>query len=509
MNARVPLLLRRGACPGLSAPMPTGDGLLVRLVPADSISPDAFIALCAAARAHGNGTMEVTARGSLQVRGLTPASAPLFASEVARLDIAASDGVAVLAGPLRDDADAIIDTNSLAVELRQAIAHAHLALAPKVSVVFDGGGCLHFDALDADIRLRAIGSASAPRLLVALGRLLAPSPQLPDPYIPAEPVSYGTAPLLPLPACGVRGPIHALRLAARPPHPARESAPTSPRTRGEVLVSSTAPRLPPPEGGRGSWPPVWLGAIAPERAVDVVLGLLKEIAAHGPSGRAADVTRARGIDALRSKFDVTAAAPPTPRRPAEMVGRHRLRGGSLALGLALAFGHAQADALQELARLAAAHGARSIRPAPDRALMLIGIPPGEASALVAAAGQLGFVVSAGDPRRRIAACPGAPACASGFNDARRLAAELAPQLAGLRDGIAVHVSGCAKGCAHQAPAALTVVGTAHGCGIIRNGTARAMPRYHVAPAGLAAEVARAFPDGEAARVFPDREAVDG
>ena len=65
--------LRRGACPGLSAPMPTGDGLLVRFVPADAMPLDAFIALCAAARAHGNGIVEVTARGSLQVRGLTPA----------------------------------------------------------------------------------------------------------------------------------------------------------------------------------------------------------------------------------------------------------------------------------------------------------------------------------------------------------------------------------------------------------------------------------------------------
>jgi ribosomal protein L11 methyltransferase len=48
----------------------------------------------------------------------------------------------------------------------------------------------------------------------------------------------GATPLLPRPACGervgVRGLIHALRLAERPPHPARRGAPTSPRTRGEV-----------------------------------------------------------------------------------------------------------------------------------------------------------------------------------------------------------------------------------------------------------------------------------
>jgi precorrin-3B synthase len=129
--------------------------------------------------------------------------------------------------------------------------------------------------------------------------------------------------------------------------------------------------------------------------------------------------------------------------------------------------------------------------------MLIGAAPGDADGFAAAAEQLGFIVRAGDPRRRIAACPGAPACASGFIDTRRFAAALAPQLAGLRDGIAVHVSGCAKGCAHPAPAPLTVVGGADGCGIVRNGTARAAPWIHVAPGNLAAEIARAIAEGEA------------
>jgi len=460
--------LRRGACPGLSAPMPTGDGLLVRFVPADAMPPDAFIALCAAARAHGNGVVEVTARGSLQVRGLTPGSAPLFACEVAALGIGVGDGVAVLAGPLTDDAGAIIDGFTLAADLRRAIARAHLALAPKVSVIVDSGGPLHLDALSADIRLRAVGSPAAPRLRIALGALL-PRP---------EQGGGSEAPLLPLPLAGEgRGG------GARP-------------LRGTCREAVDPIANPPPRGEGGS--PVWLGAIAPEQATDVVLGLLKEIAARGPAARAADMLRARGIEALRSAFDIEPLPAPAPRPPAEMVGRHFLRDGSLALGLALAFGHAPADALAELGSIAAAHRARSIRPAPDRVLMLIGVPPGNASSLAAAAEQLGFVVAAADPRRRIAACPGAPACASGYIDARRIAAALAPQLAGLRSGIAVHVSGCAKGCAHPVPAALTVVGDAQGCGLIRNGTARATPRCHVAPPGLAAEVARILSHSEAA-----------
>ena len=77
---------RRGVCPGLSRPLPTGDGLLVRILPIGTIALDAFAGLCAAARDHGNGIIEITARGSIQVRGLSAHSAPRFADAVAGVD---------------------------------------------------------------------------------------------------------------------------------------------------------------------------------------------------------------------------------------------------------------------------------------------------------------------------------------------------------------------------------------------------------------------------------------
>ena len=144
--------------------METGDGLLVRLMPAGPIPLDAFIDLCEAARAHGNGTMEISARGSLQVRGLTPLSAPRFAGAVAALAIDLCEGVPVLADPLPDDPAALIDANSIAAALRRAVAGAGLSLAPKVSVVVDGGGRLSLDALFADIRLRAVATTEGPKL---------------------------------------------------------------------------------------------------------------------------------------------------------------------------------------------------------------------------------------------------------------------------------------------------------------------------------------------------------
>src|SRR5258708_13372911 len=90
----------RGTCPGLSSPMATGDGLLVRLLPTGTIELDAFAALCAAARQHGNGIIEVTSRGSVQIRGLSAASAPRFSAAGAPLAPAAQGALPVLTQPL-------------------------------------------------------------------------------------------------------------------------------------------------------------------------------------------------------------------------------------------------------------------------------------------------------------------------------------------------------------------------------------------------------------------------
>ena len=155
---------RRGACPALSAPMQTGDGLLVRLNPvAGGLSPKALIGLCKAALRHGNGVVEVTARGSLQIRGLTPESAALLAAEVDALGIAVRTGVPVQTGPLAGlDPDEIADPTPLAENIRSAIEAAGLEgrLGPKVSVVVDGGGRSGMEDIAADVRLTAVREGS-------------------------------------------------------------------------------------------------------------------------------------------------------------------------------------------------------------------------------------------------------------------------------------------------------------------------------------------------------------
>lgn len=83
-----------------------------------------------------------------------------------------------------------------------------------------------------------------------------------------------------------------------------------------------------------------------------------------------------------------------------------------------------------------------------------------------------FVVDARDPILRVEACPGAPLCPQAVSETRPLGRQLArlvPQ------GDVLHVSGCAKGCACQRPAAVTLVATDEGFDLVRNGTAQSLP----------------------------------
>jgi len=164
--------LRRGACPGLSAPMATGDGLLVRLQPIGTLPLAAFAALCTAARRHGNGVIEITSRGNIQIRGLSVESAPRFAADIATLDIAAADGVPVLCNPLAGlDPDERVEAAMLAGELRGALARRAIAarLGAKTSIAIESGGALDPADVPADIRLSATAPGAETTFDIAVG----------------------------------------------------------------------------------------------------------------------------------------------------------------------------------------------------------------------------------------------------------------------------------------------------------------------------------------------------
>ncbi|TIR18113.1 MAG: precorrin-3B synthase, partial [Mesorhizobium sp.] len=147
-----------------------------------------------------------------------------------------------------------------------------------------------------------------------------------------------------------------------------------------------------------------------------------------------------------------------------------------ALGIALPYGSMPAQPLIDLARESANLGATEIRLAAGRALLVLGLSPSACASLHSSAATLGFVTDPTDPRTRIAACPGTPACTSGRIATRAIAETIARESPDLLDAsLTLHVSGCAKGCAHPGTAALTLVGDENGAGLVVDGTAKALP----------------------------------
>jgi precorrin-3B synthase len=162
---RSDLDMRRGACPALSTPMMTGDGLLARIALTDAISPRELARICRLALNYGNGMIDISARGNLQVRGLTEASASGLDADIRTMNLPLRDGLAIEVPPLAGiDPHEIADPRPLAKAIRDG-ARGISGLAPKMTIVVDGQGQLRHSNLLADIRLVAL-SATEWKLLL-------------------------------------------------------------------------------------------------------------------------------------------------------------------------------------------------------------------------------------------------------------------------------------------------------------------------------------------------------
>lgn len=358
----------RGRCPGARLPMASGDGLVIRVRPRlGELSAAQALGLCDLAARFGTGTLELTSRANLQIRGIAAADHPQI--------LAALDTLGLL------DADPAIEArrNILtapgwqAGDLTERLHDALVArlgdlppLPAKLGLSLDLGAVAQLDDVSADFRFelstqgglilradgaatgRALTEAEAPDALIALAEWF---------------VASGG------PAAG--------RMARH----LRRAAP----------------------------PPGWLGA--------------------APRGG------------------------PVPLRP----GLRTAGGAEARLALGAPFGEIRAAALRPLL----AH-ARAMRLAPGRVFELRGGPFPAAH---------GFIADPQNPLLRIHACPGAPFCPQAEGPTRALARSLAGHLPrdpsrfpfcarNPRAAGALHVSGCAKGCAHPFPAAVTLVARA-------------------------------------------------
>ena len=471
---------RRGACPALSAPMPTGDGLLVRINPlAGELASKVLIGLSESAARHGNGIVEVTARGSIQIRGLTAESACLLAEEVDRLGIPVRSGVPVDTSPLAGmDPTEVADPVPLAAAIRTAIEQAGLAprLGPKVSVVVDGRGQIRLGALMGDVRLVAedarrwrLSVAGDERAATFVGEFDAD-----DAFTATLDILHAIAVLgregraRDLDPSVIRASIAGFETSHSfaPPSVLPDISPS----RGEI----SRHRHPTPSRAlqEGRVTELSEPAKAPNLPISPLEGEMSGRTEGGAKKLAVAKTTALKTDSTSELPRATDTSP---------IGILPLSDSRIALGIALPFGSIDASTLKSFCHAATAAGATGVRPAPGRTLLIMGLDRASATSLAATASSLGLVTSPKDARIRIAACPGAPACASGMISARDVAADIAKDLGeSLDPTLSLHVSGCAKGCAHPGPATLTIVGDEKGAAFVVDGTAKGLPAAYTA-----------------------------
>ncbi len=391
--------------------MQTGDGLLARIrVDQRKLTPVQLAALSRLAIIHGNGILEISARGNLQARGLTPGSAPHFAQAVTAL-LPLETGLVVDISPLAGiDPQEKADPRPLATTIRDSALRLQDKLGPKVSVVIDSAGQIGLAGIKADIRLMAL---DARRWAVHLG------------------------------------------------------------------------------GGK----PQVMDA---DGAISATLALLGALAALGPEARASDLFPA--FSASHPHLAPPHKGEETRRALAKNTARHSMQhlpprgggweGGSPTLQtlaghtspITLPFGQMHGSALIALAEAAQSADVTTLRLAPAHRLLLDNAP----ASLIATASTLGFITDPADPRLRASACIGSDGCASGHIAARTIAARLAAQIPA---GQHLHVSGCAKGCAHPRQSDITLVGRADGIGLVINGRAGDTPQHILDEARLAPALA--------------------
>ncbi len=177
-----------------------------------------------------------------------------------------------------------------------------------------------------------------------------------------------------------------------------------------------------------------------------------------------------GEEAIFHAARLSPAAAPQPSAPVPTAGGFIPFPGTNqgAFGAGLPFGRIEADTLVGLASLAERFADGTLRTTPWRALLLPGVGANEAEELSHEVAALGLVADGRDPRLRIFACVGAPACSSASVDARAGARRIAATFDAI-GGETLHISGCAKSCAHRGPASVTLVGRDGRYDLIRNG----------------------------------------
>ncbi len=408
----------KGWCPGALRPMPSGDGLLVRIrPPCGRLTPAQAAGVAKAARTHGNGTLDLSSRANLQLRGVRPGAHAALIDDLSALGLIDPD---IETESLRN----LIITPFRKSPPSPSLPHAGGREVPPSGVMRDADAPHPPSPVGGRVRGKGHHATTTDTLAAILAASLARMPLLPGKFGFA--IDTGPRPVLTETPADIR---------------------LERDTTGQLILRPDGYPLGQPVTGTS--------------LADAALALAHWFLTTGgaPEGRgrmAPHLARA----ALPEGF----TTPPAPPLPPPGPGMHPE--GAL---VAFAFGQMQAATLGALATLG-----HDLRLTPWRMI------------LIAGAAQLpdlaDLITAPDDPLLRVTACTGAPGCPQALGATRDLARALAPNVTGH-----LHVSGCAKGCAHPAAAPATLVATPNGYDLVRNGSAADPPSFTNLPPHLIAD----------------------
>jgi precorrin-3B synthase len=173
-------------------------------------------------------------------------------------------------------------------------------------------------------------------------------------------------------------------------------------------------------------------------------------------------------------LEMTLAENPSPLADPSPIGSLRI-GETDILGIGVPFGRLNSAMLQAAARVSAEFGTGEMRLTPWRAMLIPGIAHAQHSELRDHFSGLNFITRSDDPLLKFAACSGQSACEQATTETQKDSLALLDLVTPSPLSIFIHVSGCAKGCAHPEATPFTLVGNAGRYDLIKNGTARDTP----------------------------------
>ncbi|ALG74285.1 precorrin-3B synthase [Azospirillum thiophilum] len=389
---------RRGTCPGVLAPMEVGDGLLLRVrVPAGILPAGHARRIAVLGDRYGNGLIDLSHRGNLQLRGIAADALTAATDALRAMGYVSADATSEAVRNVLCSPTAGLDSTAL-MDVRGVARTLDARLAEdkglhRLPPKFGWLVCGGGIGHLADSSTDVrFDAVDDVRFRLSLGGTLATA--------------------VPLGLCGAGDVADIASALGRAFLELRSTLPEPPRRMAglvaaigiEEIGTRLSPLLfpPPPSGGGSGW------------------------------GQASHL------------MDVFGSAEP-PHPDLLPGGEKGLITGKV---VAFPFGRLTAGTLAALASACA-----EIRITPWRALILVA-PSADAEAVARAHGA---ILSHADRRLKLTACSGAGGCDVGTTDTHATALAIADRAGPLLDEVRmVHVSGCAKGCAHPAIADVTL-----------------------------------------------------